>query len=83
MPPTKRATWEDIDQVDNKLKSDHRFDWLAGTHTHLAFSRTFGGRQREFFCSCFSHARTSARLASRPYRALTFTPTLARLVPWK
>lgn len=68
MPPTKRATWEDIDQVDNKLKSDHRFDWLAGTHTHLAFSRTFGGRQREFFCSCFSHARTE-RPASR--RALT------------
>jgi hypothetical protein len=33
MPPTKRATWEDIDQVDSKLKSDHRFDWLAGTHT--------------------------------------------------
>ena len=61
MPPTKRATWEDIEQVDSKLKSDHRFDWLAGTHTHLAFSRTFGGRQREFFCSCFSHARTSAR----------------------
>ena len=33
MPPTKRATWEDIEQVDSKLKSDHRFDWLAGTHT--------------------------------------------------
>lgn len=32
MPPTKRATWDDISKVDKVLEKDKRFDWLAGAH---------------------------------------------------
>ena len=30
MPPTKPASWSEIDDVEDSLKYDKRFHWLAG-----------------------------------------------------
>lgn len=48
MPPTKTASWSEIDDVEDSLKYDKRFHWLAGKRNAPLPLRFPFSRQRKF-----------------------------------